>query len=99
MNKSSTRPRGSALGDSNLQDLIQYLREHGYPPIPVAPAFAVEQYPARDKSGNPILDNDGNPKPAFTGKNPSWLNSEGKPCLVAHHHFANRLPNDAEIRK
>jgi hypothetical protein len=38
------------------------------------------------------------PIPVFTGKNPSYLDSNGKPHLVNHRQYQNRLPSKKELK-
>jgi hypothetical protein len=60
---------------------------------------AAEQYPAREKNGEIKRDKQGNPIPAFTGKNPSYLDRSGKPHLVNHRQYQSQLPSDRELRE
>jgi len=83
---------------SERQIVIEWLKAHGYPALPVAPAQSAEEYPLLNKkTGQPELDKDGNRKPRFTGKNPSYLDQNGIPQLVHHQTYQNRLPSDSEI--
>jgi len=81
------------------QEVINWLVTNNYPALPVAPAVAAEQYPAREKNGEIKRDKQGNPIPAFTGKNPSYLDPSGKPHLVNHRQYQNQLPSDRELRE
>jgi hypothetical protein len=53
-------------------------------------------YPAKDKHGKIIRDADGQPKPLFTGKNPSYLAPTG-PRLVTHGKYVDRQPSPKEL--
>jgi len=72
---------------------------HGYPVLPVAPSQDAYQYPKVIK-GDGIkswnhcpLTPEGTPVPAFTGKNPSYLDRDGKPLLIHHGQYKSHLPN------
>lgn len=69
------------------------------PPLPVAPMQDANRYPLRDNQGNIVPDEQGNPKPMFTGKNPSYLDRSGKPHLIKHSDFGKRLPTKNELRQ
>jgi hypothetical protein len=84
---------------SERQEVINWLVANNYPALPVAPAMAAEQYPAREKNGEIKRDKQGNPIPAFTGKNPSYLDRSGKPHLVNHRQYQSQLPSDRELRE
>jgi hypothetical protein len=79
------------------QGTIAKLRAMGLPALPVAPAQSPHQFPARTKTGEIILDSQQQPKPAFTGKNPSYLDRHGIPRLISHRQFQERLPSDQEL--
>jgi hypothetical protein len=81
-----------------LQSSINWLHQNNYPVLPVAPAQPAVKYPAKDKSGNDKTDREGNPLPAFTGKNPSYLDKQGIPRLINHTTYQKRLPTDQEIK-
>ncbi len=81
----------------DLQEVFNWLRTNNFPVLPVAPAQPADQYPARDKDGNIKQDKQNNPIPAFTGKNPSYLDSSGKPHLVNHRPYQKHLPTPQEI--
>src|SRR4028119_41777 len=83
---------------SERQEVINWLVANNYPALPVAPAVAAEQYPAREKNGEIKRDKQGNPIPAFTGKNPSYLDRSGKPHLVNHRQYQSQLPSDRELK-
>ncbi|MFM7425246.1 MAG: bifunctional DNA primase/polymerase, partial [Elainella sp.] len=83
----------------NLTEVLAVLDCLGLPALPVAPAQPADKYPARDKQGKIKTDRDGNSLPAFTGKNPSFLDASGKPHLINHRLYQDRLPTAAERRK
>ena len=84
---------------SERQEVVNWLVDNNYPALPVAPAQSAEQYPAREKNGEIKRDKQGNPIPAFTGKNPSYLDRDGKPHLVNHRQYQSQLPSDRELRE
>ena len=45
------------------------------------------------------LDSNLNPIARFTGKNPSYLDRDGKPKICLHGEIQNRLPSEQEIKK
>ncbi len=81
-----------------IQATIERLLALGCPPLPVAPAQPADLYPARDKTGQIKIDDAGNPMPAFTGKNPSFLDPDGVPHLIAHGKFQSVAPTDRELQ-
>lgn len=74
-----------------------FLCEIGLPALPVAPAFPATQYPACDKNGQVKTNRQGEPLPAFTGKNPSYLDKAGIPHLVNHRDYQHRAPSREEL--
>lgn len=82
--------------DVTVAEMVCWLVAKGLPPLPVAPAQDANKYPAKDKKGNIIRDENGNPKPAFTGKNPSYLDKNGKPRMLCHKTYQNRMPTQEE---
>lgn len=83
-----------------VSETVQFLRDRGYPALPVAPEFSADEYPAKDRSDQPLPDmKNGGYKQAFTGKNPSFLGSNGKPYPVRHSNYQDQLPTDQEIIK
>ena len=72
--------------------VVTRLLRNGLSPLPVAPAHPAEQYPALDKNGQPKKDKSGALVPAFTGKNPSYLDADGKPQSINHNRFQNKQP-------
>jgi len=82
----------------DVAKVVDHLRAAGYPPLPISPAFSSDEYPLKDKNGDPVPDaKNGGYKSAFSGKNPSFLVRDGKPCFVAHSKFKDRLPSDSEV--
>lgn len=81
-----------------LRATFDWLREQGLPPLPVAPAQDPTRYPARNRDGSLKRDRDGALVPAFTGKNPSFLDQRGIPHLIRHTQYQNRLPTQAELQ-
>jgi hypothetical protein len=84
---------------SNKQTIartVAWLRSHGLPALPVAPMQDAQQYPCR-RNGAIIYDGD-QPKPAFTGKNPSYLDESGQPHLLSHRYYQDRLPTTRELQ-
>ena len=84
------------------QQTINWLNAHNYPALPVAPL----QEPYRSGNHKIICQNRGKgiwshcplsatlgPIPLFTGKNPSYLDSSGKPHLVNHRQYQNQRPS------
>lgn len=103
-------PRCAFGGSSD--NYLQYTEErqitydrlvtHGYPVLPVAPAQDASKYPKVNR-GNGLkewehcpLTPQLAPLPAFTGKNPSYLDRNGNPYLINHRQYQSRLPNAAE---
>ncbi|HEY9830728.1 MAG TPA: DUF5906 domain-containing protein [Stenomitos sp.] len=82
------------------QKTIDWLTENGYPALPVAPIQPADKYPLiNKKTGAVELDKDGNPKPRFTGKNPSYLDKAGIPHLVTHSKYHDKLPTQEDLSK
>jgi phage/plasmid-associated DNA primase len=82
--------------DPAINATIELLLSHGWAPLPVAPAQPASLYPAKDKHGKIIRDADGQPKPLFTGKNPSYLAPTG-PRLVTHGDYIDQLPSPEKL--
>jgi hypothetical protein len=84
-----------------IQEVIDLLLNLGLPPLPVAPAQSADKYPLsfKNKEGiwEPSLDKEGNKKPRFTGKNPSYIDALGNPKLVKHQNYQDKLPTSDEI--
>lgn len=87
----------------NRQAVYDWLVTHRYPALPVAPAQDAYQFPKVNKgdgvkewkhcSLSPQL----TPTPSFTGKNPSYLDAEGKPHLINHQQYQGKLPSANEL--
>uniref|UniRef100_A0A0C1QLE4 Bacteriophage/plasmid primase P4 C-terminal domain-containing protein n=1 Tax=Tolypothrix bouteillei VB521301 TaxID=1479485 RepID=A0A0C1QLE4_9CYAN len=77
--------------------VIEALMVLGLSPLPVAPAQDPQRYPKKNKQGEIEYQEDGNPKPLFTGKNPSYLDQSGIPRLVNHSNYQNRQPSKVEL--
>ncbi|MFE4105973.1 hypothetical protein [Almyronema epifaneia] len=95
--------------NSGAWSTVQWLTAHQLPALPVAPVQDPYQYPrmvaAKPERG--IFSHvdcqwqDGRlcPKPLFTGKNPSYLDSQGIPHLVYHHRYQKTLPSERDLRQ
>jgi hypothetical protein len=81
-----------------LRATFDWLQGQGLPPLPVAPAQDPTRYPARNRDGSLKRDKDGALVPAFTGKNPSYVDSRGIPHLIRHTQYQNRMPTQAELQ-
>ena len=86
-----------------LANTIAWLKLHGLPVLPVAPIQDSEKFPLI-RNGEVIYDgvgsasrNGNRPKPAFTGKNPSYLDIHGFPHLLPHRKYQYLLPEQHEI--
>ncbi len=88
------------------QQTINWLHTNNYPALPVAPL----QEPYRSGNHKIICQNPSKgiwshcpltatlgPIPLFTGKNPSYLDSSGKPHLVNHRQYQNQLPSADDL--
>ena len=82
------------------QKTIDWLISQGLPPLPVAPRQDPQKYPKKDKEGRIIYEKDGEtPQPLFCGKNPSYLDENGKPHIVKHGQYREQLPSEKDIEK
>ncbi len=86
------------------QEVIDWLKAHGYPALPVAPAQSAWDYPkvvkAKGNRGDHCpLTEDLKPIPLFTGKNPSFLAHDGKPHLINHRRYQKQLPTERELKE
>ena len=86
-----------------LSDTIAWLKLQGLPILPVAPIQDATRFPLV-RNGEVIYDgvgsasrNGNRPKPAFTGKNPSYLDLHGFPHLLPHRKYQYQLPEQREI--
>src|SRR5919199_3639736 len=87
-----------------VQATIEALLAIGCPPVPVAP----KQNPRDEWCHKVVKPKDGhlfcpvdenlNPIPKFTGKNPSYLDENGSPRICKHGEFQDRMPTDKELR-
>src|SRR4028119_2112456 len=89
---------------SERQEVIDWLIAHNYPALPVAPAQSAWKYYKLVKKNSEEgvwsycpLTVDLQPIPLYTGKNPSYLDSDGVPHLVNHRQYQNRLPSQKEL--
>jgi predicted P-loop ATPase len=70
---------------SQLRDEATRLVEAGCVVVPIiCEAQDPNRYPKRNRKGELELDKDGNPQPAFVGKNPSCWQPDGEPQLLSH---------------
>lgn len=86
------------------QQTIDWLRDNNFPALPIAPAQAPYQYHKEVK--NQLKDgvwkhcpvtNKLQPLPLYTGKNPSYLDRDGKPHLINHQQYQEHLPSEREL--
>lgn len=80
-----------------IRETLEWLKQVRLPPLPIAPAQDPERFPARNQDGSLKVGQNGLPLPAFTGKNPSFLDPHGIPHLIRHTRYQNRLPNAHEL--
>ena len=78
-----------------ISETIAWLKCHGLPVLPVAPIQDSEKFPLI-RNGEIVYDGN-RPKPAFTGKNPTYLDIHGVPHLLPHRQYQDRLPEQHEI--
>ena len=76
----------TTIAQPTIRETLERL---GLPLLPVAPGFPASEYP---HAKNPE-------KPKFSGKNPSYLTKTGKPVIVDHHKYNDRLPNQQELTR
>lgn len=86
------------------QQAISWLVDNGYPALPVAPyqdPYRHHKKSTGDRQKGPHcpLTENLTPVPLFTGKNPSYLDSHGKPHLVNHAVYQNRCPTEQELQR
>lgn len=109
-NRSKKKPKkkGATIADiggarsvdpTELAATVEWLQIQGLPALPVAPAFPAELYPRLDKHGQPCRDSEGQLRPRFTGKNPSYLDRQGRPHLIRHKRFQDKDPTPQEHAK
>jgi len=101
--KPTASPNNSPNYLKARQATIEWLVAHSYPVLPVAPKQDAYQYPKVDKGDGKKswrscpLTLKSTPFPAFTGKNPSYLDPDGKPHLINHRHYQSKLPTADEL--
>ena len=100
--KVSTQP--STTYAEQRQQRIHWLLSNSLPPLPVAPFQDPYRYHKVVKASNTRgahcpLNKDLQPIPLFTGKNPSFLDSDGIPYLINHNVYQSRLPNKKELKR
>lgn len=83
--------------DVTVAEMVCWLVAKGLPPLPVAPAQDVNKYHRKNKDGSPKLGKDGKLIPLYTGKNPSYLDKNGKPCPISHKIYQDRMPTQEEL--
>jgi AAA domain/Bifunctional DNA primase/polymerase, N-terminal len=101
---SQTSLKADQTTSNCLTQTINWLFAHNYPALPVAPHQDPRKYHKIDKaypernlgSRCPLTDTLA-PIPLYTGKNPSYLDQNGKPHLVNHKQYQNRLPSEQEL--
>lgn len=88
------------------QAVIDWLLKQGYPPLPVAPIQDPQRHhklgkadPQRRIWEHCPVNEKLQPLPLFTGKNPSYLDAEGKPHLVNHRQYQKRSPSNKELQQ
>lgn len=84
--------------NSDLRETFNWLKAQGLPPLPIAPAQDPQQYPARERDGTSKHDQNGALIPAFTGKNPSFLDAVGIPHLIRHTQYQHQLPTGQDLQ-
>lgn len=81
------------------KQVIKLLHSLGLSPLPVAPRQDPFKYPKKDSKGNIQFQKDGiTPVPLFTGKNPSYLETNGIPRLVNHTKYQKIQPTEADLQ-
>lgn len=79
--------------NSQIRETLEWLEQQGLPPLPIAPAQDPARFPVRNQDGSLKVDHNGLPLPAFTGKNPSFLDPRGIPHLIRHTRYQDQLPS------
>ena len=81
------------------KQVIKLLHSLGLSPLPVAPRQDPFKYPKKDSKGNIQYQKDGiTPMPLFTGKNPSYLETNGIPRLINHTKYQKIQPTESELQ-
>jgi hypothetical protein len=87
----------------SIRETIDATLSLGLPPIPTAPYQDPHQYPKKiNKDGKWVIDyeDDGiTPKPLFSGKNPSYLDLQGRPQTIKHSDYQKTQPSQSDIKK
>jgi hypothetical protein len=90
------------------QETINWLVAHNYPVLPVAPVQEpyssgnhkiISENPSKGIWSHCPLSATLQPIPLYTGKNPSYLDAYGKPHLVNHRQYQNKLPSAQDLKK
>jgi hypothetical protein len=80
-----------------IRETLEWLKQQGLPPLPIAPVQDPERFPARNQDGGLKVGQNGALIPAFTGKNPSFLDPRGIPHLIRHTQYQGQLPSAHEL--
>jgi len=86
----SIAPATATIQNAAVRSVAEFLSELGLPILPVAPAQGVERYHKLVKGQKVAL---------FTGKNPSFVDRNGKLHLLPHTPYQKRLPSAKEIKR
>jgi hypothetical protein len=94
------------IAPCDRQQVIDWLSDRNFPALPVAPRQDAYKYHKVVKaqvlrevwSHCPLTDNH-KPIPVYTGKNPSYLDSNGQPHLVNHRRYQKQLPSQGELKQ
>lgn len=86
-----------------IEATVQWLLEHGYPPLPIASQQCPYTYPrtvlGKTEQGSYCPVNQRlEPLGLFTGKNPSYFHKQ-QPRLLRHRVYTERLPTAEEIKR
>ncbi len=86
------------------QEKLNWLLSQELTILPVAPPQSPYQYPVtgKTKEGHTycavaLVEEKLTPKPLFTGKNPSYLDSDGKPHIISHRKYQKINPTPDEL--
>ena len=95
---SQRKENPNASTNPTRTETFEWLQAHNYPPLPVAPAQDPHKYPKTNKKGEIEWSKEKDvPVPRFTGKNPSYLDKNGIPHTVNHHHYQNEHPTQKDL--
>jgi len=96
----------SFASNPEIQVVIDWLLSQHLPPLPVAPRQNLRECPKVVKTDSKKriwqhcpLDENLQPIPLYTGKNPSFLDRHGVPHLINHRQYQFRLPSALELRE